>query len=287
MAPDGRGGPVGGAGAQTAVTVLLAVYNGERYVGKTIESVLRQSFTDYEFIVIDDGSTDATPAVLRSYAERDGRIRLLAHENHGVGYTINRGLNEAHGHLIAIIEADDLMLPDRLQKQVAFFDAHPEHVLVGGYLQIIDPDDNPIGLRKYPVSDEALRSRIVLYDPFGHPSLMFRRADALACGGYTSRFWTGEDYDFVLRLALRGRIANLPEPLTAYRFHPNSIKSRHTIKQLGETLRIKRTAYAEYGYAQTPLARIVNLAMTVMLWLPGRFVYWAFTRVFIRAPGGA
>ncbi|MEA2690256.1 MAG: hypothetical protein QOD51_2863 [Candidatus Eremiobacteraeota bacterium] len=264
------------------MTVLLAVYNGARYVGQTIETVLAQSFTDYEFLILDDGSSDATPEVLRSYAERDSRIRLLAHDNHGVGYTINRGLNEARGEYIAIIEADDLMLPGRLEKQVAFFAAHPDHVLVGGFLRIIDPDDAPIGLRKYPVSDAKLRSRIVLYDPFGHPSLMFRRADALACGGYTSRFWTGEDYDFVLRLAKRGRIANIPEPLTAYRFHPNSIKSRHTIKQLGETLRIKRTAYAEYGYAETPLARLVNLLQSIMLRLPGEFVYWAFTRVFIR-----
>lgn len=264
------------------LTVLLAVYNGERYVGATIESVLSQSYRDFEFLILDDGSKDGTPKVLQTWADRDNRIRLLRHDNSGVGFTLNRGLNEARGERIAIIEADDLMLPGRLEKQMAFMTENPECVLVGSQLQIIDPDGRAMGLREYPTSDRELRARMLLYDPFGHPSLMFKRAEALACGGYTSRFWTGEDYDLVFRLAQRGKVANMPEPLTAYRFHPGSIKTRHTIRQLKETLRIKRTAYAEYGYRETLLARLVNIAETILTWLPGRFVYWLFERIFIR-----
>jgi hypothetical protein len=169
-----------------------------------------------------------------------------------------------------------------LQKQVDFLKENPDYVLVGGYLRIIDPDDRPIGLRKYPTGDRELRQRMILYNPFGSPSLMYRRDDALAAHGYTSRFSTSEDYDFLLRLAQRGKVANLPEPLTAYRLHLGSTKSKHTLRQLRDTIRIKRTAYAEYGYRQTPLARAVNVAQEAMALLPGGVAYWLFTKVVIR-----
>jgi glycosyltransferase involved in cell wall biosynthesis len=264
------------------LTVLLAVYNGEQYVGKTIESILSQSYRDYEFLIVDDGSLDGTPKILQHYAQRDPRIRLLRHDNHGVGYTLNRGINEARGRLLAQIGADDLALPGRLQKQVDFLEGNPDYVLVGGYLRIIDPLDRPIGLRKYPTNDRELRERMLLYNPFGAPSLMFRRDEAIAAGGFTTRFWTCEDYDFAFRLAKRGKVANLSEPLTAYRFHPDSTKSRNTTLQLRDTLRTKRAAYAEYGYRQTLKARAVNLAQEMMALLPGGVTYWLFTKLAIR-----
>jgi GT2 family glycosyltransferase len=264
------------------VSVLLPVYNGEQYVGKTIESILSQSYRDYEFLIIDDGSRDGTPKILEHYAQRDPRIRLLQHSNHGVGYTLNRGINEARGRLLAEIGADDLALPGRLQKQVDFLEGNPDYVLVGGYLRIIDPHDRPIGLRAYPTSDARLRERMLLYNPFASPALMYRRADALAVAGYSSRFSTSEDYDFLLRLARRGKVANLPEPLTAYRLHPGQTKSKATLRQLRDTVAIKRTAYAEYGYHATPLARALNLAQDAMALLPGGVTYWLFTKLAIR-----
>lgn len=265
------------------LTVLLPVYNGEQYVGRTIESVLSQSYRDYEFLILDDGSQDRTPEILESYAQRDPRIRLLRHPNHGVGYTLNRAINEARGKLLAEIGADDLALPGRLQKQVDFLESNPDYVLVGGYLRVIDSRDRPIGLRKYPTADARLRERMVLYNPFASPSLMYRRDDALAVAGYTSRFSTSEDYDFLLRLARRGKVANLPEPLTAYRLHQGQTKSKQTLRQLRDTVRIKRTAYAEYGYRETPLARAVNLAQDAIALLPGGLTYWLFTKLAIRA----
>jgi glycosyltransferase involved in cell wall biosynthesis len=264
------------------LTVLLPVYNGGAYLGKTIESILSQSYGDYELLILDDGSGDETPNVLQRYSQRDPRIRLLQHPNRGVGYTLNRGINEARGRLLAEIGADDLALPGRLQKQVDFLESNPDHVLVGGYLRIIDPLDRPIGLRTYPTSDAKLRERMLLYNPFASPSLMYRRVDALAVAGYTSRFSTSEDYDFLLRLARRGKVANLPEALTAYRLHPGQTKSKQTRRQLRDTVAIKRTAYAEYGYCETPLARAVNLAQDAMALLPAGVTYWLFTKLAIR-----
>ncbi|MBV8197723.1 MAG: glycosyltransferase [Candidatus Eremiobacteraeota bacterium] len=266
-----------------AVTVLLPVYNGETYVGKAIESVLTQSFRDFELLALDDGSHDRTPEILARYAAIDPRVRVLRHDNRGVGYTLNRGLREARGRYIAELGSDDLALPDRLEKQVTFFDAHDDYVAAGGYLLIIDCNDRGIGLRSYPTSDERLRACMLLYNPFGSPAMMYRRDDALAAGGYTDRFSTCEDYDFMLRLAKRGKVANLPEPLTAYRFHGASTKSTKTLAQLRDTVAIKRVAFAEYGYRATLVARAVNLAQDVLARLPAGLSYWLFDKIFIRA----
>jgi glycosyltransferase involved in cell wall biosynthesis len=259
------------------------VHNGAKYVAKTVESVLSQSYDDYEFLILDDGSYDSTPRILEHYAQRDGRIRLLRHDNRGVAYTLHRGLIESRGRLVAQIGADDLALPDRLKKQVRFFADNPDHVLVGGYLRIIDSHDRPIGVRKYPTTDRQIRERMVLYNPFGAPSVMYRRDDALAAGGFTSRFWTCEDYDFVFRLAKRGKVANLPEPLTCYRFHPASIKSSDTVRQLRDTLDVKRAAYVEYGYHEPINARAINLAQRAMTRLPAGITYWLFEKLFINS----
>jgi glycosyltransferase involved in cell wall biosynthesis len=263
--------------------VLLPVYNGEKYVAATIESILTQSFEDFEFLILDDGSTDHTPEILAACARQDSRIRLLRHDNHGVGYTLNRGLIEARGELVAEIGADDLALPGRLMKQVAFLSSHADHVLVGGYLRIIDPNDTPVGVRRYPTSDPGLRNALPLYNPFASPSIMYRRNDALAAGGYSSRFRACEDYDFILRLARRGRVANVPEPLTGYRLHPGSTKSTKTLRQLRDTLDIKRVAYREYGYPETLQARAVNAMQEAMMHLPHRLIYWLFTKIVIRS----
>jgi glycosyltransferase involved in cell wall biosynthesis len=266
-----------------AVTVLLPVYNGEAYLREAIESILSQSYADFELLVIDDGSTDQTPEILAHYAAVDPRVRVLQHyPNRGVAFALDRGLNEAHGLFVAQIGADDEALPGRLQKQVDFLTSNPDYVLVGGYLRIIDARGRAIGLRRYPATDAQLRTKMLLYNPFGAPSVMFRKKEALAAGGFTVRFWTCEDYDFILRLAQRGKIANLCEPLTSYRLHDNAIKATQTSRQLLDTVRTKRTAYKEYGYRETASARFLNFAQDVAAHLPGGLSYWLFTKFAIK-----
>lgn len=266
-----------------AVTVLLPVYNGGSYVGPAIESVLGQSYSGFELLALDDGSRDGTPETLAGYAARDARVRILRHENRGVGYTLNRGIREAQGRYIAELGADDLALAGRLEKQVAFLDANPDYVAVGSQLRIIDAHDRVIGMRIYPTTDERLRACMALFNPFASPAILYRRDDALAAGGYTARFSTCEDYDFLLRLAKRGKVANLPEALTAYRFHGGSTKATKTIRALRDTVAIKRVAFAEYGYRPTVAARVVNIAQGALARLPGGLAYWLFNKIFIRA----
>lgn len=265
------------------LTVLLPVYNGEQYLADTIDSVRTQSYSDFEFLIIDDGSTDRTAEMIAGYAAVDSRIRLLRHSNQGVAYTLNRGIHEARGGLIALIGADDLALPGRFEKQIAFFQENPKHVLLGGALEIINEAGNTTGFRTYPTSDEELRRALLLYDPFGAPSIMFRRADGLLAGGFDTRFKTCEDYDFIFRLAFHGSIANLAEPLAAYRLHQNATKATHTLQQLADTLTAKRTAVMEYGYTNTLASSLVYVAQEAFLFVPPRLTYWLFTKLAIRS----
>jgi glycosyltransferase involved in cell wall biosynthesis len=267
---------------ERSLTVVLPVYNGQRYLRDAIESILGQSYRDFELLIVDDGSSDSTPNILAHFADRDRRIRLLRHGNKGVGYSIQRGMREARGKLIAEIGADDIVLPDRFRKQVTFFENNPDYVLLGGQLSIIDGRGRRIGMRRYPKTDEQLRKALVEYNPFGGSSLMYRRQAALDSGGYTSRFQTCEDYDFLLRLSKLGKIANHPDTLSEYRLHGGATKSQKTLQQLKDTLAVKRVAYSEYGYRETPKARLVNLVEAAMLVLPPSFTYWLFTKLVLK-----
>ncbi len=267
------------------LTVLLPVYNGRKYVGRAIESVLAQSFGDFEFLILDDGSHDATRQILLQCARQDPRIRLLHHKKHGAGYTLDRGIREARGALIAQIGADDLALPGRLRKQLGFLRLNPDHVVVGSYLQIVDSFDQSIGLDKCPISDEQIRNSLTVYNPMSSASIMYRRDDALACGSYTARFATCEDYDFVLRLARRGKVANIPEPLAAYRFPDHSPKAPNVKGKLRDMLKVKRAAYSEYGYHESLSALVFNLAQRALSMLPNGIAYWLLTKDFVLSDG--
>jgi glycosyltransferase involved in cell wall biosynthesis len=263
------------------LSVLLPVYGGKKFVGRAIESVLSQSFTNFEFLILDDGTQAGTQEILWHCARQDWRIRLFRHDKRGPGYTLDRGIREARGAIVAEIGEDDVALPGRFQKQIDFLDSHADHVLVGSYLRIIDSVDRILGLQKYPTSDQQLRNLMPLYNPIGSPSVMYRRDEALAAGGYTARFRTGEYYDFILRLAWRGKVANLPEALAAYRFPERATRLRAIKEELRDALRVKRVAYSEYGYRRTLRARALNLAQAALSLLPNSVIYWLLTKEFV------
>jgi glycosyltransferase involved in cell wall biosynthesis len=264
------------------VTVLIRVYNGERYLGEAIESVLRQHFSDLELLVIEDGSTDSTAVILEGYTG-DRRLRIIRQPNRGLSYSARRGVEEARGAYIAILDADDRSHPDRMEKQVAFLSGHPDHVLVGSALQIIDEAGRPTGYRRYPLEDAAIRKATMLYNPFGHSSICFRRADALACGNYTTEFQGAEDFDFNVRLRTRGKGANLPEALTDYRIHGGSFKAERLRRQLADTIRLRGLIQSRYHYRYSLRARLVDALQRGMLFLPPAVVNRAFQLAFFRS----
>ena len=205
------------------VSVLLPVYNCPRYVGAAIESILAQSFGDFEFLVIDDGSTDETPYVLDQYS--DARIRRIRHENKGLAGTLNVGIGLARGKYIARQDQDDLSLPDRLAKQVAYMESCPECGLLGTWAQIMEGNQVAERYHRHPPDARQLRYHLLFNNPFVHSSVMLRKSVLEAEGGYSTdpKRQPPEDYELWSRLSRHSEVANLPEVLLFYREVPGSM----------------------------------------------------------------
>jgi glycosyltransferase involved in cell wall biosynthesis len=264
------------------VTVLLRVYNGERFLDEAIRSVLEQRFENFELLVIDDGSTDATPMILDRYIA-DPRVRVIRQANRGLSASTRLGVEKARGIYVAIMDADDWCFPDRLGKQVSFLEGNPDHVIVGSALQIIDENGRDRGFRRYPLDDESIREATVLYNPLGHPSVCFRRLDALACGNYTTEFETAEDFDFNVRLRAHGKAANFAEALVKYRTHGNAVKVGRLRKQLSETIRLRALISGRYRYRRTVRSKFVDIVQRALLLLPAKLVIRVFELAFYRS----
>jgi hypothetical protein len=201
------------------VSVVLPVYNAERFVGEAIDSILGQTLADFELIVIDDGSTDDTPRILADRVSRDPRIRLIARENRGLTPTLNEGLEGARGPFVAIMNADDIALPERLERQVAFLDTHPAVAAVGSQTRLMLADGTPGPSVSLPQTPADVRRFLPKASPLAHPAVMFRRAAVVEVRGYRPQIEPAEDYDLWLRLADRHELANLPNVLLHYRVH--------------------------------------------------------------------
>ena len=202
------------------VSVMMPVHNAERYVAEAVESILAQTFEDFEFIIIDDGSTDGSLAIIEAYARRDDRIRLISRENRGLVATRNELLSKSTGQYCALLDADDVALPERLNRQVEYMEQHPQCVVVGSRVLLIDSDGDPIreivDLFTHEQLDNQLLEGIVhLY----HTSVIMRRKAVENVGGYRNGYAPAEDVDLYLRLAECGHLVNLPCVLTRYRQH--------------------------------------------------------------------
>lgn len=230
------------------ISVLLPLYNGERYIGEAVESVLAQSERDFELLVLDDGSTDRSLSIVRAFAARDARVRVIARENRGLVETLNELLAEARGELIARMDADDVCLPDRFERQLAFLDAHPEVVCVGGDVEMIDDRGRFLTTLSLPQQDADIqREALKGHAPLFHPAAMIRTATLRGIGGYRPDYWPAEDLDLWLRLGEAGRLANLPGPVLRYRLHGASISGANVARQRDAARRCCESAWERRG----------------------------------------
>jgi hypothetical protein len=210
----------------------MPVYNGERYLASALESVLGQTFAQFQFLVIDDGSTDGSMKILRRYARHDVRLKIVSRENRGLVATLNEGLAIAQGEFVARMDADDISLPRRLEMQVAHMEAHDDVVCLGGYYQLIDHRGRLLTTMQPPHDHPALEEQLLAgHTPICHPSAMMRRAVALGAGGYDPKMMLAEDLDLWLRLGEIGNLAVLPAPVVQYRLHGKSVSEKAGLRQ--------------------------------------------------------
>jgi Glycosyl transferase family 2 len=215
------------------VTVLMAVHDGEPYVGEAIGSVLDQTFADFELLVVDDASTDATVEVIERFG--DPRLRLLRNErNLGQVPSLNRGLREARGTYVARLDADDACRPTRLARQVDVLDSHPRVGLVGTWLEAIDERGRRVGELRKSLDDyvDFLYHTLIMRVYVSHPSAMYRREAVLALGGYDEQTGPAEDKDLWRKLALERYEARIvAEPLVRYRLHDRQLSQTRAAYQ--------------------------------------------------------
>jgi glycosyltransferase involved in cell wall biosynthesis len=228
--------------SQPFVSVLMPVYNAGRFLREAVDSVLAQTYPAFELIAIDDASTDGSYAVLQDYAARDSRVRVFRQpQNLGIVAARNRAFAEARpdATYYAILDSDDVALPERLQKQVAFLEAHADHALVGGHTEIIDERSQPVGIRHYPTDYAAICRTITRYNPIAQPAVMLRRS-MLEPAPYHAGFPRCQDYELWLRLASEHPVANLDCPVLRYRVSPTQGKRTHLRQTLALTLKLQR-----------------------------------------------
>ena len=203
------------------ITILMPAYNAAKYIAEAIQSVLEQTFTDFELLIVNNGSTDATLSIIRQFS--DPRIRVVTQPQRGISMALNTGLTEAKGSYIARFDADDICFPERLQKQASFLDNNPGYVLVGCDVEYMA--ENGEHLFNYYCTGhthEDIIQQLYVYCPFIHSAVMYRKEAALQAGGYAPDAHTFEDHFLWTRLVKYGNYYNLPEQLVKVRYNPGS-----------------------------------------------------------------
>lgn len=239
------------------VSIILPVFNGQKYLARAVQSVLDQDFDNWELLIIDDGSIDTTPQIAKILSEKDSRIRYLQNsQNMGIQKTLNRGLREAKGKYIARIDDDDYWIDStKLTQQVGFLDANPEHVLVGTGVVLKNEEGQELLRYLVPQNDEQIRNKLLAKNCFIHSSVMFNRGAVLKVGGYSEeKKWLHvEDYVLWLRLGLQGKLANLAIFSVAYTVRTDSISGLNKMVQFMSNIKLAkvyRTEYPNYSSAQ-------------------------------------
>ncbi|MCB2425872.1 glycosyltransferase [Methylophaga pinxianii] len=214
------------------VSVVMAVFNGGSYLPEAIESILNQTYKEFEFIIINDGSTDDSEKIINHYKNTDSRIRVISRENKGLVNSLNEGIAIAQSEFIARMDADDVSLPERLSIQYDFLSKSKEVVCVGSDPIIIDDDGDEITRLFTPPDNDRIQELLLSgHCPLEHPTVMFRKSIANSAGNYRKEFEMAEDYDLWLRIGEIGKLANISLPLLKYRYLNTSISAKNQTRQ--------------------------------------------------------
>lgn len=230
------------------VSVVLPVYNALPYLKESVESILSQTYQNFELLLIDDCSTDGSNELLRKYVHADSRIKLIVNnENLKIVKSLNKGIHASQGKYIMRMDADDISLPTRMQLQVDYMENNPEVGVCGGSMELVDSSLVHVGIRRYYVDDKVIRKHIFKFSPFSHPAIMFRKSVLEQTDLYDPKCLHGEDYDLYFRIGRIAKFGNLQEIILKYRVHKNSLTNKHLRELELETIKTRRKYFDEYG----------------------------------------
>lgn len=250
--------------ADPVVSVVMPVHNGAGYLAEAVESVLRQTFDDFELLAVDGNSTDASPAILGEFAARDERVRVIRQSGRGLVAALNQGVAAGRGEFIARMDADDVALPERFARQVQYLRDHSAVAAVGTAMHAVGPDRAPLWRMDYPTEPADVKRMLKTASCLGHPSVTMRRAALDAVGGYRPVFTDAEDYDLWLRLADRFEIANLPDVLMHYRCHPGQATLQRLRARAAGVLAARAAAGVRARGAPDPTAGAAELTQELL-----------------------
>jgi glycosyltransferase involved in cell wall biosynthesis len=215
--------------AMSKISVVMSVYNGEKYLSQAVESILNQTYQDFEFVIINDGSADGSFDILRNFETKDKRIRLISRENKGLIYSLNEGVKIAQGEYIARMDADDISTPERLEKQLKYASEN-DLAVCGTWAEGVDSFGNKVKDLNYPPNMDEVKKYTLLHNPFIHPSVMFKKDPFEKVGGYKDFFKHVEDYELWTRIVFKYKTGNLPERLLQYRLHEGQITNKNNLR---------------------------------------------------------
>ena len=245
------------------VSIIMSAYNEAAHIAQAIDSILAQTFTDFEFIIINDGSTDQTKNIIAGY--KDKRIRAVERANAGLVASLNLGVQMAKAQLIARQDADDASLPNRLEQLVALFDADKNLVLAGTSMQTMDSKGNYLHDHVVLLGNRELKQELLVRSPFAHGSVMFKKDIFEQAGGYLQAEWPAEDYGLWLRMAPFGNFANIDEPLYSYRENQDGISQNNAEQQANMTTAIRNKAWQQRQQL-VPLHISIKPYVNLVMW---------------------
>lgn len=253
------------------ISVVMAVYNGAEYLEVAIDSILKQTYSNFEFIIINDGSTDDTAQILRRYEQLDERIAVYTQVNQGLPKSLNRGLQLAQGQYIARMDADDISLPERFAKQVEFMETHSDIGICGTWIKTISEVGSTC-INQYPSSHDAIQYWLLFGTGLSHPTVMLRRKLLEQYGlQYNPAFTYCQDFELWVRSSDYTRLANIPEVLLLYRVHPQQMGQSYSIKiRLSEAQKVWSTLFTRLKLQVTDSDRQIHQALWQFQLQPNR-----------------
>lgn len=266
------------------LTVFSSNYNNEKYISETIESIINQTYSNFEYIIIDDGSTDSSWEIIQNYAKKDKRLKILRNEkNLGIVKTRNKGFKNRSqkSKYYAINDSDDVSSLNRIKIQISFLEKNQNCGLVGSNALLIDENSNIIGYRRYPLNDNDIRKKITNFNPFTQSSVMIRTVVMDQVGYYDENWNVCQDYDYWLRIGLNWKLANIDQPLIKYRISKTQAKFTNLKETIRNTYLIQKKAILKYGYRDNLYNKIIRIFLILFFLFP-KLSYFTYRLGYIK-----